>query len=103
MENVRIFVCVLCLSESATHTRLRVDMRMSVRVRGRAFVAQRDLTEVMYDSVPLHLTLTETHGLPQCCNSGARRLVAFRRINVKRNRNIKLILSALVLRYKVAS
>lgn len=65
--------------------------------------AEEWLTEVMYDSVPLHPTLTETHGRSRSCNSGVWRLVAFCRINVKWNRNIKLILSALVLRYKVAS
>jgi len=52
----------------------------------------------IHDAVPLHLT--ETHSL---CDSGLQILMAFCRINVKRNGNIKLILSVLVLRYKVAS
>lgn len=65
--------------------------------------AEEWLTEVMYDAVPLQPTLTETHGPSRSRNSGVWRLVAFCRINVKWNRNIKLILSALVLRYKVAS
>ena len=86
--------------------RLCVDMWMSacrfVQTCSHVCRAARP-AEVMYDSVPVHLTLTETHSLSQCCNSGVQRFMAFCRIDVKWNRNIKLILWALVLRYKVAS
>lgn len=79
----------LCVSERGTHE----ERGYVLTCGGLLCVCAAGLTEVMYDLVPLHVTLCV---VTQGCEDSW----LFCRINVKWNRNIKLILSALVLRYK---
>lgn len=98
-----LFFCA-CVYEWGYHTkRERLCVCVCAHVwgggkTGRHVCCTAWLTEVIY--MTLHLTLTETHGV---VTHWVWTLMGFYRINVKCNRSITLILSALVLRYKVAS